>query len=78
MDFNVSFIDRFVLFACFMAAAEIEKICNFFSYPPPDSCLIFELPHCHMLWTAAILSTMSAVMHTLNRGFCKQRKKLMM
>lgn len=34
MDFNVSFIDRFVLFACFMAAAEIEKICNFFPTPP--------------------------------------------
>lgn len=48
MDFNVSFIDRFDLFACFMAAAEIEKICNFFP-TPPDSCLIFELPHCHML-----------------------------
>lgn len=57
-----------------MSAAGNEKKYFFFLF---KSCPIFEKPFCHMLRTIAVLSTVSAVMHTLNRGFCKQHKKLM-
>ncbi len=62
---------------CFIYLSRLQQGMKRVPFLKKISRPIFRKPYCHMLRPIAVLSTMSAVMHTINRGFRKQHKKLM-